>query len=472
MDSALALIIDDSLLVQNILRDQLEHAGFTVDTAFDGFEALAQVKVQRPDVVVCDLAMPRMSGLETIRELKLLAPDMPIVVLTETQETEPAVAAITLGAASYVRKGDANLLQRIDEAMKQSQAVAMARQRSEALAQTMRESVRHLVDQSARPMLIHRHGTILHVNAAYRACFGVSPDEDLAGRSVLSLTPPAELEGSVPRGPGVYRDFDGSAREIETFESDIVFQGEPAKLVILTDVTQVRCEQAKLLAMDRLTSMGMLAAGAAHEINNPLAFLFSSLQILEEDIVPPNEDCREALKSMREGLERIRTITGDLKGLSRGTEHQDLVDLRKEIELAARMASTAVKAKSRLVLQLGDVPPVVGNGNRLTQVFLNLFINAAQAMPTLTPPNEITAVLREEPGKVVVEVRDNGCGMPAETMARLFQPFFTTKPAGVGTGLGLHISRSIIDEHHGTIAVKSAVGLGTTFIVTLPAPLP
>jgi two-component system, NtrC family, sensor kinase len=475
VDSALALVIDDSPLIQEILRDQLEDAGFTVNTARDGVQALERVKAKRPDVVVCDLAMPRMGGLDTIRELKRFAPEIPIIVLTETHEPEPAVAAIKLGASAYVRKGDKALLSRIDDAMKQSQAAAAERRRAEALAATMRESVRNLVDLSPRAMMIHRHGVILHVNQAYRTAFGFASEEELVGRSVSSLVPLPEqervatqLSDNLIGGVMTFQDFDGSEREIELFESEIVFQGEPAKLVILSDLTQVRRDQAKKMTMDRLTSVGMLAAGAAHEINNPLAYLFSSLQILEEDMVPPNDDCAAALRSMREGLDRIRTIAQDLKGLSRGTEQTTVVDLRKEIELAGRMASPSVKPRARLVLKLADVQPIFGNGNRLTQVFLNLLINAAQAMSAPSPENEIVVTLGEEGGRVVAAISDNGSGMSPQTLAKLFQPFFTTKPAGIGTGLGLHICKSIVEEHHGTIAVKSAPGQGTTFTLAFP----
>ncbi|HEY0841122.1 MAG TPA: ATP-binding protein, partial [Vulgatibacter sp.] len=252
---------------------------------------------------------------------------------------------------------------------------------------------------------------------------------------------------------------------------------------------ELRAEQARmeeqLLISDRMASMGTLAAGVAHEINNPLAALVANLEFVRQDldalieaahgeaagILTRLRSIEEPLRDAKDATERVREIARDLKIFSRSDEGETgAVDLRRVIESTIRMARTEIRHRARLVLDIGGVPPVQGNEGRLGQVFLNLIVNAAHAIPEgRVGSNEIRIVAREsEPGKVVTEVRDTGSGIPPEVLHRIFDPFYTSKPKGEGTGLGLSICRRIIAALGGDIAVESRVGEGTSFRITLP----
>ncbi|HEX8435582.1 sensor histidine kinase [Archangium sp.] len=242
---------------------------------------------------------------------------------------------------------------------------------------------------------------------------------------------------------------------------------------------QLQEAQEQLLFADRLASVGRLAAGVAHEINNPLAYILGNLRFAQGELrglmgAPSEEDRQELLSALgeaHEGAERVRFIVQDLKMLSRPDDMAlDAVSLDTVVRSAAKMAHHEVRDRARLVHECDGVPAVRANAARLGQVFLNLFINAAHAIdPGRVGENEIRVVARiAAPGQVLVEVRDTGSGISAEHLGRIFDPFFTTKPVGVGTGLGLSVCHRIITALGGEIRVESEEGRGTAFFITLP----
>ncbi len=246
----------------------------------------------------------------------------------------------------------------------------------------------------------------------------------------------------------------------------------------------VRAEQRrmeeKLLRADRMASIGALVAGVAHEINNPLAIVLANLELLSHLSIPPSgpaprldtAEIQETLRDAREAADRVRVIVAGLKTLSRSDElERGPVDLHRMLDFSIKMAWNEIRHRARLLKAYGPVPAVLGNEARLGQVFLNLLVNAAQAIPEGNAgENEIRiATRRGSEDSVIVEIRDSGLGMPAAVMARIFDPFFTSKPVGAGTGLGLAICDTIVRSHGGEITVTSVVGQGSTFVVRLPA---
>jgi signal transduction histidine kinase len=254
---------------------------------------------------------------------------------------------------------------------------------------------------------------------------------------------------------------------------------------------------ARLDETERLASLGRLAAGVGHEINNPLAFVMLNLsQSLEKVrpsirvLGPPSgpplledelEDVRtrmmgltDMLEDCQVGGERIRETVSNLQRLSRQSDtNRGSLDVHKLIEQSVSMVWNQIRHRARLTRNFGKVPPIRGNGAALGQVFLNLLVNAAQAIPEGdSERNEIRVSTRVDVGEngaeVVVEIGDSGAGMTAEVISHVFEPFFTTKPIGQGTGLGLSVSRQTVKDHDGRITIESELAKGTVCRVFLP----
>jgi CheY-like chemotaxis protein/two-component sensor histidine kinase len=228
-----------------------------------------------------------------------------------------------------------------------------------------------------------------------------------------------------------------------------------------------------------LASVGTLAAGVAHEINNPLVYVMSNLDMAIEEIrasagaafYAPAKELEEMLVEARQGAERVSKIVRALRIFSRADEERRTsIDLRPTLELAINMTFNEIRHRAKLVTDYGETPQIEADAARLGQVFVNLLVNAAQAIPAgAADANEIRITTSTDPtGKAVVEVRDTGPGIPDQLLGRIFDPFFTTKPVGVGTGLGLSICHSIMTAMGGDISVSSEVGRGTTFQVVIP----
>ena len=264
----------------------------------------------------------------------------------------------------------------------------------------------------------------------------------------------------------------------------------------MLDVTENRAIEAKLIQAERLASMGTLAAGVAHEINNPLTYVMANVGHVSERLTklinilggpsaaeagPSGALPRQlveligALSEAQEGAVRVRQIVRDLKVFSRGRDdHQETADLRRVLESSLSMAGNEIRHRARVVKDFAPVPPVDASESKLGQVFLNLLINAAQAIPEgNVSANEIKVSTATDPeGRAVVTISDTGCGVAQEVVEHIFDPFFTTKPIGVGTGLGLFICHGIVKGLGGDITVDTDAGRGARFRVTLPAALP
>ncbi|MBI2392634.1 MAG: PAS domain-containing protein [Deltaproteobacteria bacterium] len=252
--------------------------------------------------------------------------------------------------------------------------------------------------------------------------------------------------------------------------------GKPVRMIgAMMDITERRELQARLLLADRMASVGTLAAGVAHEINNPLAYVIANIDIASGEVrrlgLPSLGPTLDALAQTKEGASRVRRIVGDLKTFSRADDAvRERVDLRDVVESSINLAMNEIRHRAQLTRDLGPVPRVDANAGRLGQVAVNLLVNAAQAIPEgAADRNEIRVRTRtDETGRAVLEVEDTGPGMPPEIKHRIFDPFYTTKPIGEGTGLGLTICHGIVSGLGGTIEVESDVGAGSTFRVVLP----
>ena len=249
----------------------------------------------------------------------------------------------------------------------------------------------------------------------------------------------------------------------------------------LSEAKQVQEKlQRQLIFADRMASVGTLAAGVAHEINNPLAYVLANVQLLVAALrelkkgafSPQLAEADEMALAAQEGAERIGKIVRDLATFSRAEEERRaVIEVWPLLELAVNMTFNEIRRRARLVKDYGPMPRVEADQARLGQVFINLLLNAAQAIPEgCHDANEIRIVTSTDAaGNAVIEVHDTGAGIPAQIMGRIFDPFFTTKPVGTGTGIGLSICHSIVTALGGEISVTSQESVGTTFRLQLPA---
>ncbi|MFT3842991.1 MAG: ATP-binding protein [Myxococcaceae bacterium] len=237
-------------------------------------------------------------------------------------------------------------------------------------------------------------------------------------------------------------------------------------------VSSLKDMRRRVFQTEKLAAVGQLSASVAHEINNPLAYIIGNLSYAIERL-KTGEPLDDALEESLEGAKRIAQIVRDLKTFSRSEddkEEHSRVDVETTLDSAVKMAGNRIRHRARLVKNYAPVGEVLANPGRLAQVFLNLLVNAADAIsPGRADENQILLRLEQKAGEVVVQITDTGGGIPADVRARLFEPFFTTKPIGVGTGLGLSICKNIIEAAGGSIEIQPGpANRGTTVVLTMP----
>ncbi|MBV8657544.1 MAG: hypothetical protein JO142_06945 [Burkholderiales bacterium] len=261
-------------------------------------------------------------------------------------------------------------------------------------------------------------------------------------------------------------------------------------------IKRLEAAQSQLIQAEKLASIGQLAAGVAHEINNPIGFVNSNLGTLRDyirkligaleaygqmncisdndkqliaeryDLSYITEDVPVLVQESMEGIDRVKKIVQDLKDFSHVDSGEWVaVNLNKSIDSTLNIVRNEIKYKAEVTKAYGELPEIQVLGSQFNQVVLNLLVNAAHAIEKF---GSITIRTRHEAGDVFVDIEDNGCGIPVENLKRIFDPFFTTKPIGTGTGLGLSLAFSIMKRMHGEIKVESEVGKGTCFTLRIP----
>jgi signal transduction histidine kinase/ActR/RegA family two-component response regulator len=312
--------------------------------------------------------------------------------------------------------------------------------------------------------------------------------EDVAPELAVPLG--AAIEAALESGEVVRAELEATVGdERRQYEARLAPSGPDEVFVLLRDLTETRRlarrlsrveHEANLLRADRMASVGQLAAAVAHEANNPLAYVIANLSFVQDrlgelggaELEAARPALEEAIAESRQGADRVRQIVRDLKTFARADEEElRPLHVAQVMDSTLKMAATEIRHRARLERRYGDVPLVVANEGRLAQVFLNVVVNAAQAIePGRAESNEIRVVLdRDSTGAATVVVTDTGTGIAAEHLARVTEPFFTTKPIGVGTGLGLTVCKNIVEGYGGKLEFLSELGAGTTVRITLPA---
>ncbi len=337
---------------------------------------------------------------------------------------------------------------------------------------------RQLIEAAPDAIAVHRDGRFLYVNPAHEALLG-RPLEELVDREVTTFIHPddrMDVERGLAAGPQrearEYRVVrpDGQVVSVEISSLPIEYEGAPATLSFARDTTERKLMQAALAFADRMTTLGTLAAGVAHEINNPLAYVAMNVENLARKLPRGTDGSVErSLEAARDGLAHVAKIVRDLRTFS--TPRSEIrwpVVVEEILESAVNVAMHEIRGRARIVRRYGRVPPLKTDPARLGQILLNLLFNAVQAFDSVDEETNTVWLDIASSGHahVVVTVSDNGPGIAPEHIQRIFEPFFTTK--GNGTGLGLAICQALVTALGGKLDVDSELGAGTSFTVILP----
>ena len=346
---------------------------------------------------------------------------------------------------------------------------------------------RFLVESAPDGVVILKRGVIVFMNPRAAQLLGVASVDDALGRPIAAFQPPEDARIAHERIAAMLRDgvefppieysivgVPGRVLEIKSVVCE--WDGERAVMSFARDVTERKALQRRLVESDRLAALGTLAAGIGHEINNPLTYVqLSALRLrrLLATIDAPIEVHAQLggyVDDIEHGVSRIASITQSLRSFAKDdADSEGPVELELVIARALKMVDNDLRHAARLVRDIAPIPPVVGNAARLEQVFVNVLINAIKALPPgPANPHEIQVTTRHAGELVTVAIRDTGCGIAEALRGRIFEPFFTTRDVGHGMGLGLSVSKTIVESHGGEIEVDSIENVGTTVRVHLP----
>ncbi len=366
------------------------------------------------------------------------------------------------------------------------------RQRSAAAVRKSESNYRMLMEQASDAIIIlGRDGRIVAINSAGCTMFGLGRSEAV-GKPFDELVPEDERSSRPIRfddlqwGRAKLEERRLNRQDGSSVFCEISTKGFPDGRfqAIVRDITDRKRFEEKLRQTQKMQAVGQLAAGIAHEINNPMAFVRANLGLLRREwsslgadldkLAAPADvrerlaDCEELIDESLEGVDRTVAIVRDVKEFSHPHgDQREPTNLNEVIDGVLRVASHKLSGGLEVVRDMGELPDVSASPSQLQQVFLNLVMNAVEAVSGQGRIRIATG--RDGSGHVVASVEDDGCGMAAEQAQRIFEPFFTTKRVGEGTGLGLSISYEIVRLHGGDISVDSTEGVGATFRVRLPA---
>ncbi len=504
--SAKVLIAEDDPASRKLLQVWLSQDGYEITSVDNGKAALEAARRVLPDVVLSDVMMPEMDGFALCRELRAdpYLGEVPIVLVTTLSDKASRLQGIEAGADDFLTKpyDQAELRARVRSIVRLNRYRLLLQEREQRAAERARAAARlkelaELLDQTQDAVVqIDRQGHITFWSAGAARMFGWF-SEEAQGQPAANLLFPTTGQLPLDALTAVVQEGHWTG-ELTTHRRDgreIILltrwsaatraeDGVRSTLLIATDVTEQRQAERRYLRAQRMETIGMLASGVAHDLNNMLTPIGIGLEILRQEIQKPA--LTEVLNMMNSSVERGAALVKQVLSLAR--EGSGAASLVQPKHILREVASIARETFPRNITVRTDYPPalrtIAGDPTELTQVLLNLCVNARDAMPhggTLTmaardmPAEEVARLHPAQPMSgesehyVLLEVTDTGTGIPPELRERIFEPFFTTKPQGKGTGLGLATVVSIVNKRGGFIALDSEVGRGTTFRLCFPA---
>jgi PAS domain S-box-containing protein len=484
------LIVEDERVVATHVERSLKDAGYVViGIAASAVEAAKLVANALPDVALVDIRLRGAGEGFEIAEWLRVDNDVPVVYMTAHTDDDTLQRAARTGAYGYVVKPFT-----IGEVKSALQVALYKHGMDQHLAERERwfsTTLRAIADGVTACDTQQR---VTFMNPAAERMLGCSESRALGMAVSRLLGQPGTVveavaqvlsEGvSVPFALETEHGVGGTALLVEGTVAPIMHAERVlGAVLVLHDVTEQRRHDEQLALTDRLSSLGTLVASVAHEINNPLAYTLGNLALASSELEGVKSQISDAgvqhsvervirsLRDAEEGAARVANTVKELRAFGRMEERSKRpVDPRACVDWALRLTSNQLLHQARLITSLREVPNVLANELKLSQVVVNLLTNAVQALTGEREDNEIRVnTWTDETGAAVIEVEDNGRGMSEEVRLAVFEPFFTTKAAGHGTGLGLSICRSIVAGFGGEVSVESEVEKGSRFRVRLPA---
>jgi two-component system, NtrC family, sensor kinase len=510
VDSRGIVLIDDEEDIRDVMSVALEDAGYEVRTAADGISGIRLCAEVEPQIVITDIRMPGMDGLQVLEHLKKQFPDIEVIVATAFGEMELAIRALQLDASDFITKpiGNDNLFLALDRARERytsrrrlkDYTELLEKEKAETSQQLMKTVAfqRNLIESSMDGILgVDEHEVVVIYNRSMEHLSGYSRDKVLHRMTFPQFFPPAEavrfrseLRGEGFGGNNRLFRFETllrveSGREIPVQVSAVTLaeEGRENGLVgFFRDLREIRklerdiADQARILHQDKMMSLGRLAASVVHEINNPLSGILNYARLMAR-VLQHGELSSERREKFQRYLNVVETetsrcsqIVSNLLSFSRRSPSAfgqiDVHELfRRSLLLSQhKLVLSHIRLESHLE---PGVSQVTGDFNQLQQCLINLIFNAVDAMAnggTLT----LNGSLDPQKEAVVITVKDTGPGIPPEHLADIFEPFFTTKSEGHGLGLGLSTVYGIVERHQGTIVAQNAPEGGAMFVISLP----
>lgn len=420
--------------------------------------------------------LPRMLGLPPARIVKSEVTPRLLEIVLDLPPSRSVLGRLRRRTRATIHRGEVSHLL-------QEQRI-LVEQGLELAGRSTRE-LHTLLDRLPILVIVHREGAILWASAAVVRLLGFERADALVGLSLLDIIPPSVrsfVETRMHEDPSSMPDLvetklvtrDGATLIVEVSRTQAVtYGGKPARLLVGRDITERTRLREQVLMTERRASIGMLAAGVAHEVNNPLAYVLNNVEMARRELGSLGDATRrsrDALSGALEGVDRIRTVVRDLLALSR-VDDGDVgpVDVAAAVESTLALAAHKIAERAELERDYHAVPLVRGTSARLGQIVLNLLANALEAMPKATrSSNRLRIAILPSPSRgAVVEVTDNGVGIAPEDVAKVFEPFFTTKSFRNSTGLGLAISKRLAAEIGAELSFESVPKRGATFRLRL-----
>ncbi len=557
MAAETVLVMDDrpdslQFLTEYILRPN----GYSFITAMDGQKGLQIALEEKPDLIIMDLRMPRMTGLEVLSALREHNSDIPVILMTFYGSEETAVQAFRLGAKDYLIKPYEveEMLMAIDRALAESRLQQEKSQLSQGIVQANRQleqrvrelrilysigkSVTSLLDpgkvlnriveagvyitgaEEGSLLLLDEETGELYMRAArglgekHARGFRLKVEDSIAGQVVRTGEPimvrtkedeeklkvkTDYLVNSLLNVPLKVQDKVIGVLSMDNRSTDHPFKENDLYLLsALADYAAIAIENARLyeelrrfaseleqrveqrteelrkaqeqlLQAEKLAAIGQLAAGVAHEINNPIGVILGFAQVISKKLTE-DDPLSNPLATVEKEALRCKSIVQNLLDFARRSEPAlRPINVNTVLEATCALVEHKFSSQNVEIIKGYDpnLPEIMADENQLQQVFVNIILNAFQAMPG---GGELRITTRRMGSEVQILFSDTGVGISPENLKRIFDPFFTTKEVGQGTGLGLSVSYGIIEQHNGTIEVESRVGVGSTFTIKLPLP--